>query len=81
MTLIYFERPTLGDTRRIFIGIKYSNKIYRIGFKTIITNNKLEMVRYFYEIKEYIKILDNPDKSLIDTKDLHFLNYFKYKNI
>ena len=80
MTLIYFERPNL-DTRRIFIGIKYYDKIYRIGFKTVIKNNKLDMIRYLYEVSEYIKIIDNPDKSLIDEKDLKFLNFFKNKNI
>ena len=30
------------------------------------------MIRYLYEVSEYIKIIDNPDKSLIDEKDLKF---------
>jgi hypothetical protein len=80
MTLIYFERPST-NSRRIFIGIQYYDKIYRIGYKTVIKNNKLDMIRHLYKVSEYIKIIDNPDKSLIDKKDLIFVNYFKNKKI
>ena len=81
MTIIYFERPKVS-TRRIFIGIKFIDKIYRIGYKTVFdNNNKLRMIRYFYEVDENIKIITNPDKKLIYDKDLEFINNFIYKNI
>tara|TARA_B100000767_G_C19600083_1_gene465249 strand:- start:274 stop:498 length:225 start_codon:yes stop_codon:yes gene_type:complete len=73
MTFIYFSRPSL-NTRRIFIGIKISDIIYRIGFKPIINKNKSKLIRYFYKIKEPIEIIDSPDLSLINKEDLEYIN-------
>ena len=79
MALIYFTRPRTNSSR-IFIGLSYSDKMYRIGFKTILIDNKLKMVRHHYEIEEEIKIIDNPDKSLISKKDMEYIKFF-FNNI
>jgi hypothetical protein len=83
MKIIYFLRPNINP-HRIFIGITYCDKMYRIGFKTRIYNNKLRMIRHYYEINEEINIIDTPDMSLIDKKDLSYINFLNikiYKNI
>ena len=81
MTLVYFQRPLI-DTQRIFIGINYSDKVYRIGFKTVCNNNKLVMVRHFYEVsdKENIIFINNPDRNFIDKRDLDYIKIFNKIN-
>lgn len=76
MTLVYFTRPSI-NTRRIFIGITDNTKIYRIGYKTVPTNTYIKLVRHYYEVTEEINIIDSPDMSLIDKKDIDFINYIK----
>ncbi len=76
MTLVYFTRPSI-NTRRIFIGITDNTKIYRIGYKTVPTNSHIKLVRHYYEVDEEIHIVTSPDMSLIEKKDIDFINYIK----
>ena len=77
MTLLYFQRPLI-DKHRIFVGIDYSDKVYRVGFKTVCNNNKLVMVRHFYEVSndENIIFISKPDRNFINKIDLDYINFF-----
>ena len=79
MILIYFKRPELNQ-RRIFIGFRFNEKIFRIGYKIVFNKlkNKMEMIRHYYEVNENINIIENPNINLIDKRDLEYLKYFNY---
>lgn len=76
MILIYFRRPHINP-QRIFIGFKFdNNKMYRIGFKTIICRKRFDIVRYLYDIdNENIKIIENSDIKFIDKKRFRIFKF------
>ena len=69
------------NNQRIFIGIDNGYKKYKYGSKPFIYKVrgviKYKLVPHFYEIVENIKIVDNPDFSKMEDKDIYFYNKIK----
>ena len=62
------KQPTMGDNHRIYIGLKFDNKMYRYGY---ITNKNIKLVPHFYIIKEPIVKCDFNEKYMcVATKEM-----------